>query len=85
MAAALCFRAVENPRVRGWSRTAGSSNQSALAPEESIKSINCSPEILTCQGSMILVEWLGSLGVANKCGPPFKFWQGRLDATSAVP
>lgn len=23
----------------------------------------------------------GITGVANKCGPPFKFWQGRLDAT----
>lgn len=74
------------PRVRGWSRTTGSSTQSALAPEESIRSINGSPEILTCQGSMILVEsgW-DHWGVANKCGPPFKFWQERLDATSAVP
>lgn len=24
-------------------------------------------------------------GIANKCGPPFKFWQGLLDATAAVP
>lgn len=37
-------------------------NRSSLAPEESIRSINGSVEILTCQESMILVEWLGSLG-----------------------
>jgi len=80
----LCFRAVENARVRGLVKNDRIEHRSALAPEESIRSINGSVEILTCQGSMILVEWLGSLGSQTNVDRRLSF--GRAASTRrAVP
>lgn len=79
------FERSRMPGVLGWSRTTGSSTALRLLPNNQSDRSVVPVEILTFQGCK---GPNGSRRVAGIAGAsqtnvdrPFKFWQGRLDAT----